>query len=261
MRKPYPSDLSDAEWALIEPLVPPERPRGRHRTANLREVTNGILYVLHEGCTWRALPHDFPPRSTVYHYFERWSQDGTWGRIYEALHRRFRAHIGRDETASAGSMDSQSVKASELARESGHDYAKRTKGRKRHLMVDTEGFPIAVTVTVASANDKRGARTLLDQARTSAPSLKLVWADAGYEGEPLSQYAAHRGVRLEVSAKVERGRGFVVQARRWVVERSFAWLKRCRRLMRDVERLSRTVEDLIYLAFTRLLLRRITTPS
>ncbi len=261
MRKPYPSDLTDEQWALVEPLLPPERPRGRRRTVDLREVLNGVFYVLTQGCTWRALPHDLPPHSTVYRYFEDWQEDGTWARIYEALHRRYRQQIGRTESPSAAAIDSQSVQASELAEESGPDFGKRTKGRKRHLMVDTEGFPIAVTVTKASVNDKRAARGLLDGAVEAAPGLRLVWADAGYEGEPLRQYAAHRGVRLEVSVKGEVGRGFVVAAHRWVVERSFAWLMRCRRLGRDVERLSRTVEDLIYIAFTRLLLRRITTHS
>lgn len=268
MRKSYCSDLSDDEWALVEPLLPPPRPRGRRPSADLREVLNAILYVLTQGCTWRSLPHDFPPRATVYAYFERWRDDATetrpstFERIYRALHRRWRSQIGRQAEASAAVLDSQSVQTSELATESGSDMAKRTHGRKRHLMDDTEGFPLAVAVTPASVNDKAVARVFLSWASQACERLRLVWVDRGYAGEPLRHYGAERGIEVSVSGpRAEGRRGFVVEPRRWVAERSFAWVLRCRRLGRDVERLSRSVEAWLWLVFTRLLLRRITAHS
>lgn len=262
MPRSYPSDLSDEEWQIIGPLLPPPRPRGRRRAVDLRRVLDAILYVLTQGCTWRALPHDFPPQSTVYLYFERWRDDGTLEQIYRHLHRRWRSQIGRTEEPSAAALDSQSVQTSELARESGSDYAKRTHGRKRHLMVDTEGLPIAISVTRASANDKAVARVFLSWAHRQGRRLRVLWVDRGYVGAPLRLYGAERGIDVEVSGPRRPGeRGFVVQRRRWVLERSFAWLMRCRRLGRDVERLSRSVEAWLWLAFMRLVLRRVAALS
>lgn len=254
MRKAYTSDLTDAQWALVEPLLPEARLRGRPRVADLREIVNAALYIDRNGAAWRDLPHDFPAWQTCYAYFARWRDDGTWLRIYEAIHRRLRRQQQRPPEPSAVILDSQSVQTSELADERGHDRAKATKGRKRHLMVDTEGFPVSVVVTKASANDKRGARMLLARAPST---VTMAWADAGYTSGALMAEAATQGIRFETSRR-HQGKGFLVQARRWVVERTFAWLLRWRRLARDVERLSRTVESLIYLAMTKLALNRLT---
>ena len=257
MRKRYSSDLSDEQWALVAPLLPPERPGGhRHRTTDLRGVLDAILYVGRSACTWRDLPGDFPPWQTVYHYFARWRDDGTLRRVHDALHRRWRRSVGREETPSAGVLDSQSVQAAQEAEERGNDRAKCVAGRKRHVLVDTEGLLIAVVVTPASTNDKRGARLLFEGLRERCPRLTKMWADGGYRSGPLVEEARALGLELEVVERHE-GSGFVVAARRWVVERTFAWLLRYRRLCRDFERLSETVEALIYVAMTRLLLNRL----
>ena len=263
MRKRYTTDLTDEQWGLIEPMIPPQRTGGDKRTTDMREVTNAILYLTKNGCSWRDLPGDFPPHQTVYDYFSRWRDDGTWQTIYGVLHRRWRQSIGREETPSAAVIDSQSVQAAEEAESRGSDTNKRVKGRKRHLMVDTEGLPVAVVVTDASANDKRGARPLLAAVKDVLPRLKKLWADGAYESGPLSEEASDQGVELEVVGRggVSRGGGFVVVPRRWVVERTFAWLMRSRRLCRDFERLARTVEALIYVAMTRLLLNRLAPTS
>jgi putative transposase len=267
VRKRYTTDLTDVQWTLVEPLIPPQRNGGDRRTSDMREVVNAILYLTKNGCAWRDLPGDFPPYQTVYGYFSRWRDDGTWQAIYEVLHRRWRTSVGREETPSAAVMDSQSVQAAEEAESRGSDASKRVKGRKRHLMVDTEGLPVAVVVTDASANDKAGARLLLAAVREVLPRLRRVWADAGYESGPLAAEARTQQVEprtqqveLEVVKRNESG-GFVVMARRWVVERTFAWLMRSRRLCRDFERLARTVESLIYVAMTRLLLNRLAPTS
>ena len=263
--RPYSSDLSDEQWALVEPLLPPPRPhpRGRKPSTDRRRVLDAIFYQTKNGCVWRDLPRDFPPYKTVYAYFERWRDDGTLGRVYEALHRRWRRSIGRDEDPSAGAIDSRSVQASSEAAERGKDPNKRVVGRKQHLCVDTEGLPIAVAVTVASAHDQRAAYELIDQAAARSPRLAKLWADGAYSGEPLASHAREQGVDLEVVSR-PRGapeRGFVVVARRWVVERTFAWLKRCRRLVLDFERLAATVVAFIYAALARLLLNRLAPHS
>ena len=257
-RRPYSTDLTDAQWAIVEPLLPPPRRRGRRPTVNRRRVLDAILYQTKNACTWRDLPRDFPAYTTVYRYFETWRDDGTLASVYQVLHRRWRREVGRDENPSAGSVDSRSVQATSEAAERGKDPNKRVVGRKQHLCVDTEGFPMAVAVTVASANDKAAAYALLDAAAARSPRLAKIWADGAYVSQPLTEHAAGRGIDFEVVERAEGSpeRGFVVIARRWVVERTFAWLKRCRRLVHDFERLATTVEAFIYLALMRLLLNR-----
>lgn len=258
-RRPYSTDLTDAQWALAEPLLPPPRPRGRRPTVSRRRVLDAILYQTKNACGWRDLPRDFPPPSTVYAYFERWRDDGTLARVYEALHRRWRLHVGRDEDPSAGSIDSRSVQAAPEAAERGKDSHKRVVGRKQHLCVDTEGLPMAVAVTAASTNDKAAAYGLIDAAAARSPRLAKLWADGAYVSGPLAAHAAAREIDFEV---VTQARGaFAAVPRRWVVERTFAWLKRCRRLALDFERLARTVEAFIHLALVRLLLNRLTLHS
>ena len=222
-------------------------------------MLDAIFYQVKNGCVWRDLPRDFPPYQTVYAYFERWRDDGTLAEVYHALRRRWRREAGRDEDPSAGSIDSRSVQAAPEAAERGKDPNKRVVGRKQHLCVDTEGLPMAVAVTVASANDKAAAYDLITAAAARSPRLAKLWADGAYVSSPLAEHAEAYGVDFEV---VTQPRGaFAAVPRRWVVERTFAWLKRCHRLALDFERLAETVVAFIYVALTRLLLNRLAPHS
>ena len=257
--QPYSTDLTDAQWEIVAPLLPPPRPRGRRPSVDRRRVLDGIFYQAKNACGWRDLPRDFPNHKTVYAYFERWRDDGTLASVYEALHRRWRRENGRDEDPSAGSVDSRSVQAAPEAAERGKDPNKKVVGRKQHLCVDTEGLPMSVKVTVASTNDKAAAYDLIDAAAERSPRLKKLWADGAYVSGPLAEHAADKEIDFEV---VSQQKGpFAPIPRRWVVERTFAWLKRYRRLVLDFERLARTVEAFIYLALTRLLLNRLAPHS
>lgn len=257
--RPYSTDLSDEQWAIVQPLLPPPRPRGRRPRVNQRRILDAIFYQTKNACTWRDLPRDFPHHSTVYAYFERWRDDGTLETIYEALRRRWREQQGRHTDPSAGSIDSRSVQAAPEAAERGKDPNKRVTGRKQHLCVDTEGLPLAVAVTVASANDKAAAYALITAAAARSPRLAQLWADGAYASGPLEAHAAQHGVRIAVLGH-EQG-PFQVVTKRWVVERTFAWLKRYRRLVLDFERLASTVVGFIYVAMTRLLLNRLAPHS
>jgi putative transposase len=259
MSTSYPSDLSDTEWECVQRYLTSSSQRGRPRTHPLRRILDAIFYVLRTGCPWRYLPSNFPAWQTVYYHFRQFRRKNTLYAVYAALHRAERERVGRNPHPSAAIMDSQSVKTvEESARIRGYDTHKCVKGRKRHLLVDTLGLPIAWYVTPADLSDSQGARRLLGGLAYFVPRLKKIWADAAYRGKELAEWCQQQGEgwELEVVGREPDTHGFAVQPCRWVVERSLAWLARNRRLAKDYERKVQTSETLIEVAATRLLLRR-----
>jgi putative transposase len=254
----YPSDLTDAEWQWIEGLIPPEAGGGRHRDTDMRRVVNGILYLVRSGCSWRMLPKDFPPYTTVYEYYSRWRKDGTVVRLHDALRRHVRVESGRDPEPSAGVLDSQSVKTTQVGGVCGYDAGKKVKGRKRHLLVDTMGLVLLVVVHAANIQDRDGARLLLAKAKGLFPRLQRIWADGGYAGKLIGWVQEMCGWVLEIIKRTDVVKGFKLLPRRWVVERTFGWLGRYRRLSKDYERLPESSAAMVYWAMTRLMVRRLT---
>jgi transposase len=257
----YASDLTDAEWTLIEPYMPAPSPIGRPRTTKLRSVMNAILYIASTGCQWRQLPKDFPPYSTVQGYFYEWSRGGWFFTINHALVMTAREKAGREASPSAGVIDSQSVKTTESGGPCGYDAGKKIKGRKRHIVTDTEGYLVGLQVHTADIQDRDGAVNVLASIRSLHPWLRHVFADGGYAGNKLrTELAAIGRWTIEIIKRSDRAGGFIVLPRRWVVERTFAWLGRCRRLAKDFEATITSAVAWILVAHIRTVTRKLARP-
>ena len=254
----FDTDVTDPQWELIAPLLPAAQRRGRPRTP-LRPVLNAALYVVKSGCPWRLLPQNFPPWKTVYHHFRRWCRDHTWAAVNDCLRALVRAAHGKRSRPTAAALDSQTVRSDPHGGRVGYDAAKKTKGRKRFLWVDTLGLILGVWVQPAHTPERAGAQPLLAVVLPLFNWLRKLWVDGGYSGADFAQWVRQQRSKLEVQV-VKRSddvRGFEVLPKRWVVERTFAWLMQHRRLVRDYERTESSAIGWIHVAMIRVMLRRL----
>jgi transposase len=259
----YPSDLTDDEWAVIKPLIPPARRGGRARATDMRALMNGVMYILSTGCQWRYIPSDLPPRSTVFGYLSLWTRDGTLDRMHHALFLLCREKEGKAEEPTACVIDSQSVKSAEKGGHSidppGFDAGKLIKGKKRHLLVDTTGLLLIAMVHSAGIQDRDGGLLLLATLCGMFPMLATMFADSAYGG-PIFQAGLKKllpQLNVEIIRRSDKAKGFVALPKRWIVERTIAWLNRCRRLAKDWENLNCNGLAFLKLASIRLMVRRL----
>lgn len=258
IRARYASDLSDEEFALVQPLLPAAKPRGR-RPTDPRKILNALFYLVRAGCPWRFLPKDFPPFTTVQNRFYAWRDSGRWEQIVSVLVMAVREAEGREAAPSVVIVDSQSVKTTEAGGPKGYDAGKKTKGRKRHIAVDTLGLPIKCHVTTADIQDRDALADLLKAVSAKSPWVKLAFVDGGYAGDETQRvaYQASR-IRITVVKRTDRQvKGFIVLPKRWIVERTFGWINRARRLAKDFEALVSSSQAWFMLALAFLLVRRI----
>jgi len=254
----YDTSLTEAQWDYLKPLLPKPSKRGRPPT-DRRRILDAVLYVVKGGVPWRLLPHDFPPWQTVYDVFRKWTVNHHWAALNDALRTLVRKADGRAGQPTAAILDSQSVKSAGHGGDVGYDAAKRIKGRKRHLLVDTLGLVLGVAVTPASTPERAGAQAVLDRPLQWFTRLRRLWVDGGYTGEAFAAWVKGRRPKLEVEVvkRSDDTTGFKVLPRRWVVERTFGWLMRHRRLVRDYEKTETSAEAMVYLAMIRIQLRRL----
>jgi len=254
----YSSDLTDAQWEMLKPLLPAPSKRGRPPTAH-RQVIDAIFYNLRTGCQWRLLPKDFGPWETIYGRFRKWKTDGVWSALNDCLRARVRRAVGKRSRPTAAILDSQSVRSADHAGHTGYDAAKKIKGRKRHLLVDTLGLVLGIAVTPASTPERAGAQALLVRVLCWFTWLRMLWVDSGYSGPEFARWVRthRRKLLVEVVARLRQTKGFKILRRRWVVERTFGWLMKQRRLVRDYEVTESSAEAWVYIAMIRIMLRRL----
>ncbi len=255
----YSTNLTDQQWSIISPLFPVNKGRGRPPELDLRVVINAILYLVRTGCQWRNVPNDFPKWQSVYYYFRKWSKDGSWQVINEALRKMEREKRGRNPQPTGAIVDSQSVKTTEAGGERGFDGGKKINGRKRHVVVDTIGNLLSVVVNAANSDDRAGAKDAFCKlSNDTIASLEKIWADGGYTGDNFLDFV-HETLQsaLEITYRPPNAKGFIVVPVRWVVERTLAWLGRYRRLSKDYEHCTKSSEGVIYVASIATMLKRL----